>query len=133
LYELFPLSTCETLLGGPWSFNYYASCDGHNSYKYPRQALAFACLLPPHKYKPREGSDKILYKCETWYKYAISNSKPQIALLMVKPNTNEEVKNPITPTPYHANCDELIHEFTIGNPCLANHPWEWSQANLANP
>ena len=65
-------------------------------------------LLPPHEphnAKPGKGSKKNLHKRETWEERATSKSKPQIALLMMKPNTSEGAK----PLPLVA-CQELEDE-----------------------
>ena len=40
----------EAFLVGLWLFDYYVTCDGHDSYKYQRQPLAFVSLPQPHEY-----------------------------------------------------------------------------------
>jgi len=66
-------------------------------------------LLKPHKIKLGKGSEKNLHKSEIQDECATSKSKPQITLLMVKPNRSEEV-NPLclmTPILSYANGDEF--------------------------
>jgi len=71
--------------------------DGYaNAYSLKKngKGLTFALLpLPkPHKAKPGKGSQKSPYRSETREACATRKSKPQIALLMVKPNIVEEVE-----------------------------------------
>ena len=73
-------------------FGYYVSFHIHGSYKHQAKALAFTSFSPPHKYKLNEGCENNPHKSETREKCATSKSKPQIALLVLKPNTSERVE-----------------------------------------
>jgi len=58
-------------------------------------AFKFRVTKPP-KFKPRKGSEKSLYKSETWVERATSESKPSFFLVLVESKTSEEVK-PLDP------------------------------------
>jgi len=79
--EFFPISACQTLVGGLWLSDCYISCDGHDSLKWLGQTLAFSSLLPTYEYKPRNGGEESLQMSKTWDEKTISKSKPIFALL----------------------------------------------------
>jgi len=69
------------------------------------QALTFASLPSPPKYKPMEGCDKSLYMSETQDERTIGKSTLSVALLLLAPNTREEV------TPQHPLVQSPLNEF----------------------
>jgi len=138
----------HVLLSRPWSYDNNVIYDGHvNSYSLNHNGCSLTLtplLLPkPHKIRSRKGSEKNIYKSETQDECATSKSKPQIALLVVKPIISDEVNPlcPVTPIPYHASGDELINKLTIGKSLpskpslglescdLVNH-WVWILLSL---
>jgi len=85
------------LLGRPLLYDNHGIYDEYantDSFKYNGKSHALAHLPPsePHQAKSGKGSKKIPNKSETREECATSKSKPQIALLMVKPNTSEGVE-----------------------------------------
>ena len=84
--------------------------DGHASaysLKYNRHSLILSSLplLKPHKIKSGKGSKEKLYKIDRQVECATTKGKPQMALLMVKPNTSHEANPfcPITLVPSYAS------------------------------
>jgi len=110
------------LLGMPWLYDNHAIYDGHaNTYSHKHNWCNLTLTsLPrpqPHNIELGKGSMKSLHNSETWDKCATSKSKCSIALVIVKPNTNEKA-NPLchmTLAPSHGNGDAFMHRFTIGS------------------
>jgi len=114
---MFSFSACHTLLGESWLFDYGVNCDGHDQGQalpfasLPPPVLTFASLSAPHKYNPRKQCEKILFMCETGVERTISKSKSSIVLLLVEPNTSEEVTlfHPFIQSPLNEFWDETFY------------------------
>ena len=87
-------------------------CGGHT------QTLTLTPLPPPkpHDIKVGKESELSLYKSKTWDEYTTSESKPQITLLMVRPNTGKKVNPlyPMTLTSSHTSGVKFMYGLTFG-------------------
>ena len=128
LCDVLPIDGCHLLLGRPWLFDNHVIYDGHaNTYSLKHNGCSLTLTpLPPPKppiIKLNKGREKNLHKSKILDESAASKRKPQIALLMVKPNTSE-VLNPfccMPSIPPHINGVKFMLDSLLRDPCQVNY------------
>jgi len=117
LCHVLPMHACHLLLGRPWLPDNPVIYDGYaNTYSLMHKGCNFTltCLFLSNRLivNIRKGRGKSLHQSKTRDECDTSKSKPQISLLMFKPNTRRRWTLYILCLQYFLK----LHGLTLGNP-----------------